>query len=327
MGFFTREQIGEIERKLYHRGSRDSEFVPADSVCDEDFFAIVQDSINKRITFGSLFRSAPFNTVLSEAANNLKEQLDNWRAELDEFEGNITKKVDSKLDEVQQAMNSLVEHGAVVSTTFGNSDTIGISQKTLTQALASIWKKFEQITGEPASGIELVVTPNYFISETDCKVHISALHSTGIFDSIKFYANDELIAEAEGVKEFTYDTTIDDTTEIKCVATIFGIEYMEKKTVTKYYPFFIGSGTKWDDIVKESTARPYNGNIRGEYDIRVENEDDRMFIIIPASLKDQIIRADMNGFEIPFTITNTTEYIIYTSNNTYKKGVYNIDIN
>lgn len=238
----------------------------------------------------------------------------------------LDKKVDSTYKELRTIVVSSKNNGVALSDRFGNNDDIGITQKTLTEAINSIWKKLEQITGEPAGGIDFTVTPDYFIAENECTVHITAIHGTGVFEYVKFYVDDVLVTEAKNVKEYHYDTTIDKTCEIKCVASILGIEYMDKKTVTKYFPFFIGSGSKWDDIVKSANSRPFDGNIKGEYDVRVENEGDHIFIIIPASLKDQIVRADMNGFEIPFTITNTDEYIIYSSDNTYRKGVYGIDL-
>lgn len=238
----------------------------------------------------------------------------------------LDKKVDSTYKELRQMIVSASNNGVALSDRFGSSEDIGVNQKVLTEAINAIWKKFEKITGEPAGGIDFTVTPEYFISEDDCTVHISALHSTGVFESVKFFVDDVLVTEAKNVKEYHYDTTIDKTCEIKCVASILGIEYMDKKTVTKYFPFFIGSGKKWDDIVRHSNARPFDGSVKGEYDVRVENEGDHIFIIIPASLKDQIVRADMNGFEIPFIITNNEKYIIYSSVNTYRKGVYGIDL-
>lgn len=255
--------------------------------------------------------------------------IDGLRNHVNNLFGSVDKKykeLENKFNELRTIVTSSKNNGVALSDRFGISEDIGITQKTLTEAINSIWKKFEEITGEPAGGIDFTVTPDYFISEDDCTVHINAYHKTGVFEYIRFYVDDVMVAEGINVSEYHHDTAIDRTSEIKCVASILGIEYMDKKTVTKYFPFFIGSGSKWDDIVKHSNARQFDGNIRGEYDIRVENENDRMFIIIPASLKEQIVRADMNGFEIPFTITNNDKYIVYTSENTYRKGVYNIDL-
>jgi len=48
-------------------------------------------------------------------------------------------------------------------------------------------------------------------------------------------------------------------------------------------------------------------------------------------LAEEFIRADLNGIEIPFEITNIlindTRYRIYKSVNNYNEGTYNIDIN
>ena len=71
-------------------------------------------------------------------------------------------------------------------------------------------------------------------------------------------------------------------------------------------------------------------SLRGAYDITC-NENDHFFIILGKAFKDSYIRADLNGFEIPITASKITvggnEYWVYTSDNTYHEGIYNIDIN
>jgi len=230
-------------------------------------------------------------------------------------------------DGLQQQIDSFNDHGMSVSNEFGSNSHIGVSQKTLTEAFNKLWQKLAEITGEPTTGIALTVTPDYFISDDECTVHISAEHETHVFEKITFYADDELLAEAENVREYSCDSTINKTCTIKCVATILGMEYTEIKKVTKYFPFFIGCGTSWEDMISEKYAREYKGTIHGNYDIEVENTGDRIYIITPASLEDEFNGAFMNGFEIPFSIVNNTQYIIRESRNTYTKGIYNIDIN
>lgn len=239
----------------------------------------------------------------------------------------IPKLVKPITDNLQHQIDSLNISGMAVSNNFGNNEHIGISQAILTKAINAIWKKLAEITGELTTGIELTVTPDYFISDDECTVHISAEHETHVFEKIAFYADDELLAKAENVKEYSHDATISKTCTIKCVATILGMEYTETKKVTKYFPFFIGCGTSWEDMISEEYAREYKGTIHGNYDIEVENTGDRIYIITPASLEDEFNGAFMNGFEIPFQVVNNTQYVIRESRNTYTKGIYNIDIN
>lgn len=71
--------------------------------------------------------------------------------------------------------------------------------------------------------------------------------------------------------------------------------------------------------------------MRGAYDIHVA-DGDHIIIILGENIAPQFIRADMNGFEIPFNSGETivkdgNNYVVFTSQNTYIEGIYNIDIN
>ena len=68
---------------------------------------------------------------------------------------------------------------------------------------------------------------------------------------------------------------------------------------------------------------------RQDFDIEF-NQNDYLYIIKNSS-DNKSIRADLNGFEIPFEISNIyynkQNYIVYKSINRYNIGIYNIDIN
>lgn len=99
-------------------------------------------------------------------------------------------------------------------------------------------------------------------------------------------------------------------------------------TVNKAEGFFMGSGQVYTDVIVPECAKTIEGSLEGDYDITVKNNGEYIFIIIPASRKEEFRRCkmDMNGFEIPIEITEMTDYIVCKSLNTYKAGTYNIDI-
>ena len=235
-------------------------------------------------------------------------------------------------EDIQNQIDAIQIGGWAVSNEFGDDPHIGISQKALTAAFNRLWSKLEDMTGEALQGINMIVTPDYFISETGADVHITAntVETNGIFEHIAFYGNGTLFAEADNVDYFGFDHHIDETTVIECVAKIMGIEYTRQHIVTHYNSFWLGAGATYNDVMNVSHVIPITNGMRGAYDIDVA-AGQHIIVIVGASLAEGFLRADMNGFEIPFTETSITKdgvaYRVFTSVNTYNAGVYNIDIN
>lgn len=240
-------------------------------------------------------------------------------------------KLENKAAELQNQIDSLEIAGVAVSNEFGSNSHIGVSQKTLTEAFNKLWQKIEDMTGEQIQGIQMVVTPEYFISEDGCTVHITAntVETNGVFEHIAFYINGELIAEADNTDLFEYETSISETSVIKCVAKIMGIEYMQQKVVTHYNSFWLGAGSVYTDIMDVDHVIPITNGMRGAYDVEVA-DGQRIIIIVGDALKDGFLRADLNSVEIPFTETSVTVdgkgYRVYMSE-PWNAGSYNIDIN
>jgi len=88
------------------------------------------------------------------------------------------------------------------------------------------------------------VNPQYFIGDhTTINVSATACENQ-TFEHVSFYANNVLLKEADNVKDLTFPAQIEETSEIKCVVKILGIEHVVSKTVTKYPDnFFIFSGS------------------------------------------------------------------------------------
>lgn len=218
----------------------------------------------------------------------------------------------------------------IVAKSFGDSDVVTISQKLLTDTVNDIYRKIGKITGE--TEVALTVTPDYFIGEDGATIHVTAKSIANKFEHVALYANDVLIpdSEADDVKGVELDVELSDTTVVKCVARVLGIEYTVEKTVTRYNSMWMGAGTDYKDIMDTAHIIPIEGGIRKSYDVTC-NEGDHFIFIVGEQLREEFIRADLNGIEIPLTSSLVTidgkDYWVLVSENEYHAGTYNIDIN
>lgn len=224
-----------------------------------------------------------------------------------------------------------VAGGASLEDKFGTKNYLGVTQKALTEANTKIWQKLEDITGEILQGINMIVSPDYFIGN-DAFVHVTAntVNTNGIFEKIQFFANGTLVKEYENVEQIEFDIQIEESTVIMCKAQILGIEYTRQKIVTKYNSFFIGAGTSYEDIMNVEHVQAITRSIRGQYEITAES-DDNIIIVLGDSLRQAFMRADISFTEIEFTEQEVTvddkTYAVLTSVNTYDAGTYKVFIN
>ena len=235
--------------------------------------------------------------------------------------------------DLQNQIDSLEIAGVAVSNEFGTDPHISISQQTMTDAINKLWEKLEEITGEIYQGINMVVTPEYFISEDGASVHITAstVDANGIFEHIAFYANGALIAEASNVDYFEHDFHVDETTVIMCKAKILGVEYTRQHVITHYNSFWLGAGATYSDIMDDvEHVIPITNGMRGAYNVDVA-QGQHIIIIVGESLAGGFLRADLNSVEINFTESTVTldgkNYKVFTSDEAYSADTYNIDIN
>ena len=312
---FTKEQIDEIAKRLENRGVKDTYFPTAIlPLQGNELLPLVQSGENKNVS------------------------IDDFWEELSKYlnEGGIystfIEKCEATLKDIQNMIDGIESSGIAVSNEFGDNPYISISQKTLTSAINKIWQKIEDITGEHTQGIRMSVTPDYFISDDGADISIKAytVETNGIFEHIAFYANGALIAEEDNVETFRYDYHIEDTTLIKCVAKIMGIEYTEQKVVTHYSSFWLGAGATYVNVMTTDNLRPIENGMKGNYDVECE-QGDYLFVIVAKSLSKGYIRIDMNGFEVPTERAEVTlgedKYYVFKSKNAYQASTYNIDIN
>jgi hypothetical protein len=223
--------------------------------------------------------------------------------------------------------------GIALSGRVGDRRDIGITQRALSNMLGQIWEELGEITGKEFFEYTFSVDPTVISKEVSGSVMATAecVESISDFDSIKFYLNDELVAESSDVRSFAREIPItQETNTIKAVGTIMGKTKTKYQEVTMLYPFFMGGGHIYQDIMTKEFQKELEGTLEGDYDLVVNNDGEHMFIIIPASHKDEFRRADMNGLglkvEIPLSAEEHEDFVVYKSLNTYKAGIYNIDI-
>ena len=258
---------------------------------------------------------------------NLSEQA------LSKVAAKAREEVTPDLNDLQNQINSLTDpHGAAISNNFGDNPLIGISQKTITEAFNTVWDKIDEITGGDANSIDMTVTPEYYIGEDGCTVNYSATSTglSGIFEHIEFLVNGVKVDEADNVEELSGSTQINGTSVITCNAKVMGKVRTVEKTIHNYSSFYLGAGTQYSDIMNVEHVINFDGTVSGRYNVTCA-QGDHIYIVMDSGFRSSFSRADMNGFEIPFTETTETvddkEYVVLESVNTYMAGTYEININ
>ena len=244
---------------------------------------------------------------------------------------NLITDYNKKLKELNSAMTSFLSTasgGEAFSNKFGNSEVMGITQKTLTYAFKNIYKILENITGESMITVTTTISPDYFYAADGVTCNINSVTSFGLIDCVKVYINDDQnpVVERNNIEEFNATIDLTSTTTIKVVTTVLGKDYITTKTVVGTSKFFVGAGSNYADVMTPQWSRVYNGNPQGQYNVNV-TEGQRIIIVIPTAEASKIEQIEMNDFNIPMDVSLYDEYTIYTSLNTYQAGNYVIDIN
>ena len=309
--FFTQEDYRKIEEYLKQNSKKDTDFESLDAkdITPEDSLAIVHNLQNRRVNI--------FDLLSSDITGFFAEE----RALLD-----------AKIKELEELIRIFTIEKVGLTDQFGDSQIAAVSQKALTDAINKLWQKLEDMTGEILQGISMVISPEYYIGEDGANVHIQAntVEANGIFEHIAFYINGTLLTEADNVDYFEYDTQITETSVVKCEAKIMGITYTREKIITHYNSFWLGAGNTYSDIMDVEHVIPITNGMRGAYNVDVA-QGQHIIIIVGESLAGGFLRADLNSVEINFTESTVTiddkNYKVFTSEEAYSAGTYNIDIN
>lgn len=210
----------------------------------------------------------------------------------------------------------------------------------LTGAINRVWEKIGEITGETFQDIVLTITPEYFIGENGCRIHVIATAGTisGIFEVLQLYKNGELISEHRNVSHLEEDFHIEDTCVLMCKAKINNEWHTVSKTITHYASFWLGAGQTYQEIMTPNNLVPLEST---NYDINF-GDGNRLFVVVGGELSNEAERfpvmlknsgisgIGMGGVPVPFTWQeiqiDDLHYSIGESTNSYS-GIKNVDIN
>ena len=241
-------------------------------------------------------------------------------------DGNI---VWEKLDAVLQnlVLTGGGQHGIPLSPEFGDSDLIGISQKTLTESRDDIQSQINAIVAEKAQ-IAFSTDPSVVFVGAESSIILAASTNTSA-SSIQIKRGDTVLATGEG-NSLTVANVItpEAAGNISYLANfiIAGLPRSTTKNVQAVYPIRVGSGAAYVDGTPLTTPKT---SPTGTYNITVANDGDYVYINVPASMT--IYGATMSGFtfplEAPEAVTiDGVAYKSYRSSNTYVAGTLTIVI-
>lgn len=287
---------------------------------------IADDAVRSRNIADSVIKS---NHIASKAVTPEKLSDDVEEAIVAPAINVLDLKYKGITDELRQMIETQQESGIALSQHLGFNENIGVSQKAITNAILKIWNKICDMTGEIISeGFTMRVEPTHIITEEDIEVEVFAESQNPLsgFESLQFFANGVLKDVAHNVESYHTVFTINETSVIRCEAVMLGKTYVQEAEVVKQTPFFMGSGMHYEEVITPECEQPLEGTIEGSYDVTVKNTGEHIFILIPKSRTSEFRRADMNGYEIPFTRSTDNNFLILKSINLYNAGVYNIDI-
>ena len=329
---FSKKDLDIIFKYIASRlfGEKLSKYPDADQLTGREILPIIQGGENRNMKTENVLdipqvvsKFSNYDTLVASSREDFNRGL-----------AALNSKLEDKAAELQKLIESLEVTGLSISQFFGDSEVLGISQKTLTMNLNLLTQEILAVTGKTL-GITMTIVPDYVVSPTTGDINITVKSKFGYLERVEVYVDDALIGSDESVTEYTITHAIATDVNVKVKATVLGNEYMAEKEVKKYFPYFIGAGNAYTDVMNPEHAIPYNGKLTGSFNVSV-NQGERLFIIIPTYLRDTIIRTnilgeeiasvDMNGFEIPFDESTVDTLTVFTSKNTYTQGTYNIDV-
>lgn len=252
----------------------------------------------------------------------------------------------NKLDELEQRINSQSENGVALSNKFGDSETIGVSQKTLTRVINNIYNRLGNCCGSYL-GLIMSVTPQYFATD-EAQVNVTVYPSAEQFETLQVFMRegdedereitDLLVPQAGGIYETELPIVISETTTVRAVGTILGMTYTDQKTIMKEKAFYIGGGSSYQEVMTDANFKRFENT--GIYTFTVGRDGDYIFVVIDREEGSRIGTITLNGeiqptilmngmllpMEIDSSNLNSTALIVYKSKQTYQAGEYPLEI-
>ena len=233
--------------------------------------------------------------------------------------------------DLQNIIASAGEHGVALSNEFGDSELLGISQKTLTETIDAIQDRINQL--HPGSYLSITATPNLIYKGETSEIDVTVRMKDGsIADKITLMAGNEEVASEENVSQIEATISVQDTTNLTGLAERQGLTFDASTVVTGVKPYYVGSidsNESPQDMLTDEYRQPIKANPNGTYNITVPANGYKVYFILPDDM--EIHKATMSGFDFPleydpyFPVDGYTMHL-YASANTYDAGSLTIVI-
>lgn len=249
----------------------------------------------------------------------------------------LSEGVHSILSDLQNQIDSFNEHGLSVSNHFGDGEHIGISQKTLTEAVNNIYILLEEALDRTLLDFTWELSRTYVYGDKPMVVDITAAPYVqgNVFEHLELSVNGEKIDEADDIISYTSPTLrIGETSLVRLDAWILGKHCYREQQIVHYDSFWMGAGATYQDVYLDGAQTnmvDISNGMRVTKNIAFTAQKPKLFIILGEYLENDFVRADINGVEIPMSPIkdrySDERIVVIKSLNNFSAGEYNIDIN
>lgn len=206
---------------------------------------------------------------------------------------------------------------------FGDSDELVISQKVMTKKIDDLQDQINNL--HPGIiGVGITANPNLIYDDSSSNVTITAkMNDNSIADKIEIKIGETVIGSENNVSELVITQILNGTTTIKAYAAQSGFDYDASTKVIGTKPYYIGSGTEYNNIVNNSYKQSIKTSPSGTYNVTINNNGDYIWFVIPNSMT--INKVTLSGFDFPIESPQIVQierntYKVYRSSNTYDAG-------
>ena len=212
---------------------------------------------------------------------------------------------------------------------FGDSNELVISQRVITKKIDDLQDQINNLH-PGVIGVEITANPNLIYDDHSSNVTITAkMNNNSIADKIEIKIGDTIIGSENNVSELVITQILNGTTTIKAYAVQSGFDYDASTKVTGTKPYYIGSGTEYNNIVNNSCKQSIKASPSGTYNVTINNNSDYVWFVVPNNMT--INKVTMSGFNFPIESPQIVEiegntYKVYRSSNTYDAGIITIVI-